>query len=194
MSEPSLTNRTNGADAIPSADEPLGPLSNGLYDLRVHTARFFPHLLIGTSAVAGIMILAAVWRSNSAIKVEDRIIVDLVQIRYLGILLGFIAMLFGIMMTWLGIASAFSLQGSAGSHNPATIALAGSSPGMFFALLGTVVTLLAIHKDVHYIDSGRSVPSDIRTDSSNSEILDVIKRSPLSAEKPEIRIWGNKPD
>lgn len=179
---------------MPPANEPLVILPSGLDDPRVHTARFFPHLLIGASAVAGIMILAAVWRSNSAIKVEDRIIVDLVQIRYLGILLGFIAVLFGIMMTWLGIASAFSLQGSTGSQNSATIALAGSSPGMFFALLGTVVTLLAIYKDVHYIDSGRSTHSDLRADPDKSEIPGVTNRSPLSAEKPEIRIWGNKPD
>ena len=68
--------------------------------------------------------------------------------------LGFVCVYIGLMMTWLGIDAAYSVKGDVG---PGSFVLKSASPGLLFALGGMVLVSVSLHKQIVYEENCRNL-------------------------------------
>jgi len=70
----------------------------------------------------------------------------------LGMFLGFMCLYFGVMMTWIGIESAYDLTGSAEAPagRKAAFALHTAAPGLLFGLVGAILIGLSLYKPIEF--------------------------------------------
>jgi hypothetical protein len=85
----------------------------------------------------------------SAEPVEKMALVASLQVG-LGIFIGFVSLFFGFMMAWVGIEAAFTIQASAGAESKPSLSLQSASPGLLFALFGTILIGLSLYKNIGY--------------------------------------------
>jgi hypothetical protein len=58
---------------------------------------------------------------------------------------------FGVMMTWIGIESAFNFAGSGRVQtNEAAVTLSSAGPGLFFGLIGAVLITTSLYKTIEF--------------------------------------------
>lgn len=85
------------------------------------------------------------------------IIVRLIQISF-AMILGAACIIFGVLLSWLGIDAAFSVTGERSSEpGSMRLAFSSTSPGIALILGGIVLIGMAIFKDVSYEETEKSV-------------------------------------
>ena len=66
----------------------------------------------------------------------------------IGMVMGFVSVFMGLMMTWFGINAAFEFNGKAGTQGEAT--LKSASPGLMFFLGGIILIGVSLRKEITY--------------------------------------------
>ena len=88
-----------------------------------------------------------------------------VQVAF-GMIIGFVCVYIGLMMTWFGIDASYSFKGSLGGGGvKGEGALKSASPGLLFALGGMVLIAVSLYKPIVYEEKG-GLPAHIGTLSS----------------------------
>ncbi len=72
-----------------------------------------------------------------------------VQVAF-GMVLGFVCVYIGLMMTWIGIDAAYAFEGDVGTGS---FVLKSASPGLLFAMGGIVLVSVSLHKRIVYEES-----------------------------------------
>jgi hypothetical protein len=114
---------------------------------------YFPVLFILTVVIAAsLIVLSAVGFVNER-TMDATVLAASVQVAF-GMVLGFVCVYIGLMMTWIGIDAAYSVEGGVGSG---TFVLRSASPGLLFALGGIVLVSVALHKQIVYEESSGKI-------------------------------------
>jgi len=158
------------------------PQSPTLFIKEVHSdiAGLLPGylLLVGVIVVGLLILLGIALFSNLA--GDLRLPAASLVIVCFGVTMGLLALVFGVAMTWLGIVSAYSVKAGVGGGQQVTasLALASSSPGLFFALIGTALIGACIYRDVGFKTSTErsEVPNGRDKVSQNSAATDDKKK------------------
>jgi hypothetical protein len=77
---------------------------------------------------------------------EATVLAASVQVAF-GMVLGFVCVYIGLMMTWVGIDAAYTFRGGVGSGS---MALQSASPGLLFALGGMILVAVSLYKRIEY--------------------------------------------
>ena len=172
-------------------------------------------LLIGTVVVVLLVLLGIALFTNLA--GNERLPAAGLVLVCFGVTMGLLSLMFGVAMTWLGIVSAYSIRAGArgGQQVSASLALASSSPGLFFALLGTALIGISIYRDVGYkstsersessadqasrvnlhpAPAGRPTLPPLESDSGEASVTDAPSPSSMmAATSPTTNIAGDPP-
>lgn len=114
---------------------------------------YFPVLFILTVVIATLLIVLSALGFVLGRTMDATVIAASVQVAF-GMVLGFVCVYIGLMMTWLGIDAAYSVKGDIG---PGSLVLKSASPGLLFALGGMVLVSVSLHKQIVYEESGRNI-------------------------------------
>ncbi|MBS9405391.1 hypothetical protein KG088_17425 [Halomonas sp. TRM85114] len=125
-----------------------------LQALRVNIAtivgRYFLPLLIVTMLFAVFLIVIIGTRFVTDDTAEKMALASSVQVAF-GMIIGYVCIYIGLMMTWFGIEAAYSVQGALGAeHAKGEISLRSASPGLFFALGGMILIAACLYKPIEY--------------------------------------------
>jgi hypothetical protein len=66
----------------------------------------------------------------------------------ISMVMGFVSVFMGLMITWFGINAAYEFSGKAGEHGDVT--LKSASPGLFFFLGGIILIGVSLYKKITY--------------------------------------------
>ncbi len=151
--------------------------------LRVNIARVIQRyfqplffLTIGTTLFLFLIISIGVYRGKT---VETMALAASVQVAF-GMIIGFVCVYIGLMMTWFGIDASYTLKGSldvGGAKGEG--ALKSASPGLLFASGGMMLIAVSLYKPIVYSEKGGPVGVEAvlrPTDNSSPEV--TIKRNP----------------
>jgi hypothetical protein len=145
-------------DAVEEADASRPDVPNQLEEFRQDIAKTirdtFPWLFRLTVFVA-LALIALVWLGFGLGRTMDAtVLAASVQVAF-GMVIGFVCVYLGLMMTWFGIDAAFTLKGSASaSGGKLEGALQSASPGLLFALAGIILIGVSLHKRIEYSEQG----------------------------------------
>ena len=169
--------------AIRTPDGPP-PADASLDRLRVNIARViqrnFQPLFVITMVAVGVLFVIigiGVYRRETMATMA---LAASVQVAF-GMIIGFVCVYIGLMMTWFGIDASYSFQGSLGGGGvKGEGALKSASPGLLFALGGMVLIAVSLYKPIVYEEKG-GLPAHIGTLSSlggKAEDNEPIKPNP----------------
>lgn len=71
----------------------------------------------------------------------------------IGMVMGFVSVFIGLMMTWFGINAAYEFSGKAGERGDVT--LKSASPGLIFFLGGIILIWVSLYKKITYEEPGQ---------------------------------------
>lgn len=165
------------SDSTPTHPRDTDPTRQKLDDQRVafgNTIKnYFPILFILTVVIAtSLVVLSAIGFVNER-TMDATVLAASVQVAF-GMVLGFVCVYIGLMMTWIGIDAAYSVKGGSG---PSTFVLTSASPGLLFALGGMALVALSLHKQIVY-EEGSARHVDTKAVDPN------MKRSAVAPESP----------
>lgn len=165
------------ADSTPTQQRDSEATRQKLDDQRIafgNTIKnYFPVLFILTVVIAtSLVILSAVGFVKER-TMDATVLAASVQVAF-GMVLGFVCVYIGLMMTWIGIDAAYSVQGGAG---PNSFVLTSASPGLLFALGGIVLVSISLQKQIVY-EEGSARHVDTKAVDPN------MKRSAVEPEPP----------
>ena len=149
-------------DGIPSADASLDGLRVNI--ARVIQRNFQPLFVITMVAVGVLFVIIGigVYRRETMATMA---LAASVQVAF-GMIIGFVCVYIGLMMTWFGIDASYSFKGSLGGGGvTGEGALKSASPGLLFALGGMVLIAVSLYKPIVYEEKG-GLPAHIGTLSS----------------------------
>ena len=123
-------------------------------------------LAIAIPALIFFMLFLLAGGLGAAAQTIDRLaLVGSLQVG-LGMFLGFMCLYFGVMMTWVGIESAYDVTGSGkGGEREATLTLKSASPGLLFGLVGAVIIVVSLYKQIEFSET-RPVPIEVLEEGS----------------------------
>jgi hypothetical protein len=84
---------------------------------------------------------------------EATVLAASVQVAF-GMVLGFVCVYIGLMMTWVGIDAAYSVKGDVAGG---AVALKSASPGLLFALGGMLLVGVSLYKRIEYQENGMNL-------------------------------------
>jgi hypothetical protein len=136
---------------------------------------YFPILFVLTVVIAASLILLSALGFFMNRTMDATVIAASVQVAF-GMVLGFVCVYIGLMMTWLGIDAAYSVKGDIG---PGSFVLKSASPGLLFALGGMVLVSVSLHKEIVYEENSSNL---VHTQPVNSKATRgaVVPESPKS--------------
>jgi len=114
---------------------------------------YFPVLFILTVVIAALLVLLNGLGFLLGRTMDATVLAASVQVAF-GMVLGFVCVYIGLMMTWLGIDAAYSVKGGIG---PGSFVLKSASPGLLFALGGIVLVSVSLHKQIVYQENSRNL-------------------------------------
>ena len=122
-----------------------------LQALRINIAtivgQYFLPLLIVTMLFLIIIIGTRLVTSDT---VEKMALASSVQVAF-GMIIGYVCVYIGLMMTWFGIEAAYTITGSVGAEQTkGEISLKSASPGLIFALGGMILIAACLYKPIEY--------------------------------------------
>lgn len=173
--------------SLPS--EPPAVLRSQLDDLRVDFGKtiknYFLVLFILTVIIAVSLVVLITIGFFLDKTLDATVLAASVQVAF-GMVLGFVCVYIGLMMTWVGIDAAYSVRGGTAAGD---VALKSASPGLLFALGGMLLVGVSLYKRIEYqesamkyvgsqeLEAGAGGPVEPKTPS-------VIKRSPSPTAVP----------
>lgn len=143
------------AAEAPAAGPPYDP---ALDKLRVSIARviqyYFAPLFIVTLLCVAFLFFVITFGLFQESAINVMALAASVQVAF-GMIIGFVCVYIGLMMTWFGIDAAYSLKGSFGAGEVKSEgALKSASPGLLFALGGMILIAVALYKPIVLTESG----------------------------------------
>ena len=134
---------------------------------------YFPVLFLLTLVIAASLVVLSAVGFVQERTMDATVIAASVQVAF-GMVLGFVCVYIGLMMTWIGIDAAYSVEGGVGTG---TFVLKSASPGLLFALGGILLVSISLHKQIVYEEStGKHV---------DTKVVDPnVKRSAVHPESP----------
>jgi hypothetical protein len=163
---------TNGPDGnTPGIRAPIGqpPADASLDGLRVNIAKtiqqYFQPLFILTVVTAFFLFVIIGIGMYRGSTIATMALAASVQVAF-GMIIGFVCVYIGLMMTWFGIDASYTFKGSldvGGAKSEG--ALKSASPGLLFALGGMVLIAVSLYKPIVYEEKG-GLPAHIGTLSS----------------------------
>ena len=160
------------AQAAPEATAEVQPPRTQL-DEKLDTLRgsiadkidlYFPMLFWVTLGVALFLIVLAGCGFFMDKTMDATVLAASVQVAF-GMIMGFVCVYLGLMMTWFGLESAYSLKGSMGNDaGKVEGALKSSSPGLLFALAGIVLIGVSLHKRIEFQEDTSHYADDAPVD------------------------------
>jgi hypothetical protein len=144
-------------------------LDASLDRLRVNIAktiqRYFQPLFILTIVTAVVLFVIIFVGMYTGSTIATMALAASVQVAF-GMIIGYVCVYIGLMMTWFGIDASYSFKGSldvGGAKSEG--ALKSASPGLLFALGGMVLIAVSLYKPIVYEEKG-GLPAHIGTLSS----------------------------
>lgn len=151
---------------------PSEPTTAQLDVLRVDIATtiksWFPRLFYLTVlfALSLIVLIAAGFINEKTMAAT--VLAASVQVAF-GMVMGFVCVYIGLMMTWFGIDAEYTIKGGVGSGDvKAEGTLKSASPGLLFALGGILLIAVSLHKRIEYQENGTNLVGDSLIDPSAS--------------------------
>jgi hypothetical protein len=128
--------------------------SQALHALRMNIAkivgRYFLPLLIVTMLFALFLIFIIGTQQVTSDTTEKMALAASVQVAF-GMVIGYVCVYVGLMMTWFGLEAAFSVTGSLSAQEAkGEVSLRSASPGLLFALGGMVLIAVCLYKPIEY--------------------------------------------
>jgi hypothetical protein len=115
--------------------------------------RYFRTLFIVTVLIALILVALITTGFFMGKTMEATVLAASVQVAF-GMVLGFVCVYIGLMMTWVGIDAAYSVKGDVGAG---AVALKSASPGLLFALGGMLLVGVSLYKRIEYQENGMNL-------------------------------------
>lgn len=113
------------------------------------------------------------------ILLEKYATIRLMQVSF-GMLIGFCCVFFGILLSWLGITSAFSFGGSGqGAGGKASLTLQSASPGIALLIGGIILTGISLSKQIDFQLPGPNTPGGV-SQSPRIYPVPVPERNPFT--------------
>jgi hypothetical protein len=117
-------------------------------DIAKIVGRYFLPLLIVTMVFAILLIYIIGTDRVTNQTIEKMALAASIQVAF-GMLIGYVCVYVGLMMTWFGIEAAYSFKGSLGSSSTKSeMSLQSASPGLLFALGGMVLIAVCLYKPI----------------------------------------------
>lgn len=166
--------------SAPSDDEVEVSPPRQLERLRVDIADvirdWFTPLFFLTSGVAVSLIVLTGTAVFTGRTVETMALAASVQVAF-GMVVGFVCVYIGLMMTWFGLDAAYTISGKMGASSAnGEISIKSASPGLIFALGGIVLICVALYKPIIYEETG-GFPRHIETLGSASGNQSTAQKS-----------------
>jgi hypothetical protein len=149
--------------AVAAAEETqsaAGPPHDPALDkLRVSIARviqqYFAPLFIVTLGCVLFLFVVISFGLFQASAINVMALAASVQVAF-GMIIGFVCVYIGLMMTWFGIDAAYSLKGSFSATDAVKTegALKSASPGLIFALGGMLLIAVSLYKPIVFEEKG----------------------------------------
>jgi hypothetical protein len=147
---------------------------------------YFPTLLRVTVFIALVLVLLVAVGFYFGKTMEATVLAASVQVAF-GMVLGFVCVYIGLMMTWVGIDAAYSVRGDMGGG---AVALKSASPGLLFALGGMLLVAVSLYKRIEYQENGMNLvdtqtlaPGALR--GAVTPMAPKIMRAPTSVSQPD---------
>lgn len=112
----------------------------------------FPVLVL--FLLAALIFLFWIIRSKDVSGAEKLAVAASVQVA-IGMVMGFVGVFIGLMMTWFGINAAFEFSGRAGEKGD--VSLKSASPGLLFFLGGIILIGVSLYKKIEYEEPGQII-------------------------------------
>jgi hypothetical protein len=135
--------------------------------------KYFRTLFIVTVLIALILVGLITTGFFMGKTMEATVLAASVQVAF-GMVLGFVCVYIGLMMTWVGIDAAYSVKGDVGAG---AVALKSASPGLLFALGGMLLVGASLYKRIEYQENGMHL-IDTQTISPEARRGDVTPIAP----------------
>lgn len=153
MTQP-VTSQSNEAVQPDARDQSDAHPSQELHELRIIIAKivgkYFSRLLIVTLLFAVFLIFIIGTQKVTADTTEKMALAASVQVAF-GMVIGYVCVYVGLMMTWFGIEAAYSAKGSLDAEKAkGEVSLQSASPGLLFALGGMVLIAVCLYKPIEY--------------------------------------------
>jgi hypothetical protein len=87
-----------------------------------------------------------------------------------GMMMGFVSVFMGLMMSWFGINAQFEMSGKAGDKSE--LSLTSASPGLLFFLGGIILIGFSLNKEIQFRDFGdirKQAVQDVATPQNNGK-------------------------
>jgi hypothetical protein len=150
-SAPKRTDPATSEHSPPSNEQQLDRLR---VDIGATIKKTFPWLFLITVFIA-LALIVLVGLGFMLDKTMDATALAASMQVALGMVIGFVCVYLGLMMTWFGIDAAYTFKGSLGAGEAkAEGALKSASPGLLFALAGIVLIAVSLHKRIEYQEGG----------------------------------------
>ena len=126
--------------------------------LRVQIAdtikKYFPVLFVVTCVVATLLVLLIAIGFLTDRTMATAVLAASFQVAF-GMIIGFVCVYIGLMMTWFGIDAAYTIKGKLGAGDVnAEGALKSASPGLLFAMGGIILIAVSLYKPIVYQKAG----------------------------------------
>ena len=152
----SSEDRTNTSAA--DRDPPVTPSgqSEQLEQLRLRigeiVCNWFTWLFLATVVIAAFLVILITTAVFSGKTIETMALAASLQVAF-GMVIGFVCVYLGLMMTWFRIDSAYDLS-IRGVSGKGELSLRSASPGLLFALGGIVLIAVSLYKPIVYEEKG----------------------------------------
>lgn len=128
--------------------------SQELQAIRINIARivgkYFLPLLIVTILFALFLIFIIGTQRVTSDTAEKMALAASVQVAF-GMVIGYVCVYIGLMMTWFGIEAAYSVKGTLSAQEAkGELSLRSASPGLLFALGGMLLIAVCLYKPIEY--------------------------------------------
>ncbi len=169
----SLPAAAEATAAATTKDDTGGQLDGFRHDIAKTIRDTFPWLFRLTVFVA-LALIGLVWLGFAFSRTMDAtVLAASVQVAF-GMVIGFVCVYLGLMMTWFGIDAAFTLKGSGGAAGAKMEgALQSASPGLLFALAGIILIGACVHKEIKFEEHGykRVGSTGVSSGSDDEEVV-----------------------
>ena len=192
-----MSNPTKTENAAPIAEKTTqSKLNAQRVDFGNTVKSYFCIIFIVTVIYSLVLIVVPLLLVIYGKTMDATVLAASVQVAF-GMVLGFVCVYVGLMMTWLGIDAAYSAKGEIGAGS---IVLKSASPGLLFALGGMVLVAVSLHKQIVYQENSKNLvgtnsidpniaPNAVKPGPPKSITLvptgpSTSARSPLSSSEP----------
>ncbi len=98
-------------------------------------------------------------------------------------LIGYICVYIGLMMTWFGIEASYTFEGNlSAAETRGGVVLKSASPGLFFALGGMLLIAVSLYKPLYYKESGSRLAGE--SDTGQPPISQDVRPAPKQPPPP----------